>query len=268
MYDPNILRKHFDLWENSEIQGDPGEPVSRWLVPHINHILLDRWLPAEGYALDAGCGRGVESIKMAKRGLQVTALDISPGLLRHAYRRAKTANLIDRITFVEADLTKKLPLPENHFDVCLALTGVLSHVGERHREAIANLVACCRPGGLILVGVQSYLGKICQYLTEGRIEDAIHVADTRFTHTVSENFEDYCFIASELTNLFADLGCRPEQVISAPSVAAGVYLPDLTDEDFNRVLELERRFMGNPELLGVGEQILAVYRKKGMVHFP
>jgi len=262
MYDPDILRRHFDLWENNEIKGDPGEPVSRWLVPHINHILLDRWLPADGYVLDAGCGRGVESVKMARRGLKVTALDISPGLLRHAYRRAEMAGLIDQITFVEADLTEKLPLPENYFDVCVALTGVIGHVGECHHKAIANLVTCCRYGGLILVGVQSYLGKICQYLTEGRIDDAVHVANTRFTHTVSNSFEDYCFTISELTNLFADLGCHPEQVASAPSVAAGVYLPNLTDEQFAHVLELERRFLGIPELLGVGEQILAIYRRE------
>jgi SAM-dependent methyltransferase len=265
MYDSDVLRRHFDLWEYNEIQGDPGEPVSRWLVPHINHILLDRWLPADGCVLDAGCGRGVESVKMARRGLQVTALDISPGLLRHARQRATIAGLVDQITFVEADLTEKLPLPEDHFDVCLALTGVLGHVGERHREAIANLVACCRIGGLIFVGVQSYLGKICQYLTEGRIDDAVHVADTRYTHTVSDSFEDYCFTVSELTNLFVDLGCHPEQIVSAPSVAAGVYLPNLTDEYFTCVLELERRFLGSPELLGVGEQILAIYRRKDKV---
>lgn len=261
MYDPDVLRKHFDLWENSEIKGDPGEPVSRWLVPHINHILLERWLPNEGRVLDAGCGRGVEAVKMARRGLEVTALDISPGLLRHARKRAEMADQLDRITFVEADLTEKLPLPEDYFDVCIALTGVIGHVGERHQNAIANIVACCRLGGLIFVGVQSYSGKIFQYLMEGRLEDAEHVADTRFTHTVSDKFEDYCFTVTELNSLFIDLGCCPEQVVSAPSVAAGVYLPNITDEQFARVLELERKFLGTPELLGVGEQILAVYRR-------
>ncbi len=261
MYNPDVVRSHFDLWENGEIKGDPGEPVSRWLVPHINHILLDRWLPDEGCVLDAGCGRGVESVKMARCGLKVTALDISPGLLRHARKRAKMADQLDRITFVEADLTEKLPLPENHFDVCLALTGVVGHVGERHEDAIANLVACCRFDGLIFAGVQSYSGKIFQYLMEGRLDDAEHVAETRFTHTVSDKFEDYCFTIDELNGLFIDLGCYPEQIISAPSVAAGVYLPDITDEQFFRVLELERKFLGSPELLGVGEQILGVYRR-------
>jgi ubiquinone/menaquinone biosynthesis C-methylase UbiE len=90
---------------------------------------------------------------MATRGYEVTAIDISPGLLRHARRRAEMAGLVDRITFVEADLTERLPLPEGHFDVRLALTGVRSHIGDRHREAAANLVACRRPGGLVIVGM-------------------------------------------------------------------------------------------------------------------
>jgi SAM-dependent methyltransferase len=261
MYDPDVVRSLFDLWEHTQVEGDPGEPVSRWTVPYVNHMLLDRWLPAEGRALDAGCGRGVEAVRMALRGLGVTALDISPGLLRHARRRAEAADVLDHITFVEVDLTDKLPVPHDHFDICLALTGVLSHTGDRHPDAAANLVACCRPGGIALVGVDSYLGRIRQYLAMGRIADARRLADAHFTHTVSDTFEDYCFAPGELTDLFATLGCRLEEVTSAPTVAADGY-PDVAEAEFARALELERRFLGTSELLGAGEQLLAVFRKE------
>jgi SAM-dependent methyltransferase len=261
MYDPEIVRRHFDLWEHGEIEGDPGEPISRWMVPYVNHIVLGRWAPAEGAALDAGCGRGVGSVRMARRGLMVTALDISPGLLRHARRRAEKAKLLQRIEFVEADLTEKLPLPENHFDICIALTGVLGHVGERHRNGAANLVACCKSGGLLVIGVQSYFGKIRQYLHLGKVSDAEHVAHTRFTHTVSEGFEDYCFTPAELAAIFASLDCRLDEMVSAPTVAADGY-PDLAEAEFARVLHLERRFLGTPELLGAGEQLVGVFRKQ------
>jgi SAM-dependent methyltransferase len=261
MYDPQAVRSLFDLWEHGEFHGDPGEPISRWTVPYVNHMLLDPWLPPQGSALDVGCGRGVETVRMARRGLSVTALDISPGLLRHARRRAEAADVLDSITFVEADLTEKLPLPEDHFDICLAFTGVLGHTGDRHRDAAANLVACCRPGGIVLVGVNSYLGKIRQYLAMGKIEEAEHLADTHLTHIVSDTFEDYCFAPPELTDLFADLGCRLEQMTSAPTVAAVGY-PDSPDADFARALALERRFLGTPELLGAGEQLVAVFRKR------
>lgn len=261
MYDPDVVRSLFDLWEHTDITGDPGEPISRWTVPYVNHMLLDRWLPPEGTALDAGCGRGVEAVRIARRGLSVTALDISPGLLRHARRRAEAASVLDRITFVEADLTEKLPLPQDHFDICLALTGVLSHTRDRHREAAANLVACCRRGAIVLVSVNSYLGKIRQYLAEARLDEAQHLADTHFTHTVSDTFEDYCFTPAELTDLFAGLGCHLQEITSAPSVGAMGY-PDLSAADFARALALERRFLGTPELLGAGEQLLAVFTKR------
>jgi 2-polyprenyl-3-methyl-5-hydroxy-6-metoxy-1,4-benzoquinol methylase len=261
MYDQRVVRELFEKWGHEQVEGDPGETLSRWIVPHVNHMVLDRWLPREGSALDAGSGCGIEAVRMARRGLAVTALDISTSLLRHAGRRAEKAGVLDRISFVQADLTQRLPLPEDYFDICIALTGVLGHVGDRHRDAAANLVACCKPGGLVIVGAQSYLGRIRQYLDMGKIAEAEHVADTRFTHTVSDTFEDYCFTSAELAHLLEELGCRVEEMVSAPTVAGAGY-PDLSADDFARVLELERRFLGAPELLGAGEQLVGVFRKK------
>ncbi len=260
MYDARVVRDHFEKWGHEEIEGEPGETASRWTVPHVNHMVLDRWLPAQGAALDAGCGRGIEAVKMARRGLAVTALDISGSLLRHARRRAEKAGVADRIAFVQADLTDELPLPGDHFDLCLALTGVISHTGSRHRQAAANLVACCKPGGLLIIGVDSYYGKIRQYLREGRVEEAEHLADTRYTCTVSDTFEDYCFTAGEFRDLFAGLRCREEEMVAAPTVAAYGYV-GAPDDDMKRGLALERRFLGMPELLGGGEQIIGVFRR-------
>jgi SAM-dependent methyltransferase len=233
---------------------------SLWTVRHVNHLVLDRWLPSEGAALDAGSGHGIETVRMARQGLTVTALDISQALLDHARRRAEVAGVRDRITFVRADLTEPLPVPAGHFDVCLALTGVISHTGARHREAMANLVACSRLGGLIIVGVDSYYGKIHQYLLEGRLDDAEHLADTHSTSTVSDTFEDYCFTPKELTDLLAALGCAPLALVAAPAVAPYGYV-GASDEAMQRGLALERRFLGVPELVGAGEQLIGVFRK-------
>lgn len=261
MYDASAVRDLFEKWGHDDVVGDPGTTLSRWTVIHVNHMILDRWMPAEGTVLDAGCGVGVEAVRMARRGLAVTALDISGSLLRHARKRAAVAGVLDQVTFVQADLSEPLPLPREHFDMCDALTGVISHTGSRHREALTNLVACCKPGGVVLVGVDSYYGKIRQYLHEGRVEEAEQLADTRCTHTVSETFEDYCFTAHELTDLLTTLGCRREAMFAAPGVAAYGYV-GASDEDMRRGLELEQRFLGTPELLGAGEQIVAVFRKQ------
>ena len=260
MYDQDATRELFEKWGHEEIEGDPGETTSRWSVLLINHIILDRWLPREGSALDAGCGHGVESVRMARRGLSVTAVDISASLLRHARQRAQKAGLLDRITFVQVDITEPLPLPKESFDVCIALTGVISHTGDRHRDAIANLVACVRPGGLVVLGVASYYGKIREYLSTSRIDEAEHVADTGFTHTVSDTFEDYCFTPQELVDILDALSCGTVAMFTAPTVGAYGYVGE-SDDVLRRALALEERFLGTPELLGAGEQLIAIFEK-------
>jgi len=258
MYNQKIVRDLFEKWGYEEIKGDPGETSSRWAIPHINHMILDRWLPREGCALDAGCGLGVEAVRMARRGLTVTAIDISMSLLRHAQRRAEIAGLKDRISFLRADITEPLPLPEGRFFACIAMTGVISHTGERHKNALSNLVTLVKPGGRIILGAQSYYGKIRQCLTEGRLDDAEHLAETCLTHTVDTTFEDYCFKPQELMDLLRELNCSPLVMLSAPTVGASGYA---SEELLRRALALERRFLGTPELSGGGEELIGVFQK-------
>ncbi len=133
--------------------------------------------------------------------------------------------------------------------------------GPGSHEALANLVACGKPGGIVVVGVDSYYGKIRQLLYEGRVAEAERLSETRLTHTVSDTFEDYCFTPEELVRLLADLDCSARELVAAPSVAAYGYV-GASDEAMRRGLELERRFLGTPELLGAGEEMVGVFRRE------
>jgi hypothetical protein len=92
------------------------------------------------------------------------------------------------------------------------------------------------------------------------VGDAEHLADTRFTHTVSDTFEDYCFTPEELTGLLGALGCEAMEMVAAPTVAPYGYF-GAPEESMARGLALEQRFLGTPELSGAGEQIIGVFRK-------
>jgi SAM-dependent methyltransferase len=59
--------------------------------------------PSPGRALDLGCGRGLHSVQLAKRGWEVTGVDFIPRAIAAARRHATTAGL--RVTFVEGDVT-------------------------------------------------------------------------------------------------------------------------------------------------------------------
>ena len=57
-----------------------------------------------GRALDIGCGSGIHSVALAKRGWDVTGVDIVPKALAAARQRASDAGV--DIRFIEADVTR------------------------------------------------------------------------------------------------------------------------------------------------------------------
>lgn len=71
--------------------------------------LAEQWadLPPAGTpatALDAGCGTGLFSMALARRGFQVSAADIAPAMAEATAEAAAAAGLADRITSRVSDL--------------------------------------------------------------------------------------------------------------------------------------------------------------------
>jgi SAM-dependent methyltransferase len=60
--------------------------------------------PPYGPALDLGCGGGLWSIELARRGWQVTGVDVVPKALRTARERASKAGV--EVRFVQGDITE------------------------------------------------------------------------------------------------------------------------------------------------------------------
>jgi SAM-dependent methyltransferase len=60
--------------------------------------------PPYGPVLDLGCGSGIWAVELARRGWQVTGVDIVPKALRRARARAREAGVEMRL--VEGDVTK------------------------------------------------------------------------------------------------------------------------------------------------------------------
>lgn len=69
--------------------------------------LLDReengLQPPYGQALDLGCGSGIWSVELARRGWQVTGVDMVPKAVRAARERTRQAGV--EVRFVEGDVT-------------------------------------------------------------------------------------------------------------------------------------------------------------------
>ena len=111
---------------------------------------LDLIAPAEGErVLDVGCGSGVLTRAIARRvgdRGQVVGFDSSAALLELARRYAEEAGTASRIEWRAGDC-RKLPFPDQSFDVVLAAT-VLAHVPGVD-AAIREMVRVTRIGGRV-----------------------------------------------------------------------------------------------------------------------
>ena len=116
----------------------------RELNRHIAQRFPDRD-PASIRVLEVGTGPGFFSILLAELGYAVTAVDLTPAMLREARKNA--GDLAARITYLEMN-AEALTFPDGSFDVLLSrnLTWNLPHPETAYREWRRVL----RPGGLLL----------------------------------------------------------------------------------------------------------------------
>lgn len=76
--------------------------------------------------LDAGCGEGVLSVLMAKKGARVTGCDISDPNIQRCKEYANEEGVADNTNFLVADL-EGLPFSDNKFDLVVS-SHVLEHL--------------------------------------------------------------------------------------------------------------------------------------------
>ena len=81
----------------------------------MRQILWDRYLtlfrPGQ-HVLDVGCGTGLDALFLARQGIRVTGIDISPGMIARLQAKAQQENLTDRVktmTLAHSELSALLP---------------------------------------------------------------------------------------------------------------------------------------------------------------
>lgn len=95
--------------------------------------------------LDAGCGTGRVAIELARRGLDVTGVDVDPSMLEKA--RAKQPDL----TWVQADLAD-VDLERTFDTVVLAGNVMIFLAPGTEAQVVANMARHVAPDGTLVAG--------------------------------------------------------------------------------------------------------------------
>lgn len=128
------------MWDD-----DYYTPISLKLYDKALSDMLEAMDPPEGaIILDAGCGPGVHSIRVARAGYNVHSIDISSTMLDHARQRVAQSGFTESVRFDQMDLTK-LSLADASVDYAFSW-GVIIHIKEATR-AFSELARVVRPGG-------------------------------------------------------------------------------------------------------------------------
>jgi 2-polyprenyl-3-methyl-5-hydroxy-6-metoxy-1,4-benzoquinol methylase len=179
MSSPQNWQAFFD----SEAKTYEQNPFTKHTLAEVDFFSSLFALPAKARILDVGCGTGRHAIEFAKRGHQVTGVDLSAGMLEVARDNAQKAGV--DVTWIHADARDfALDAP---FDaaVCLCEGGVgLIEKGEdaeEHDLAIfRNIYGHLKPNAPFLLTAMNAYAIIRQMsdqqIHEGRFDPATMVA--------------------------------------------------------------------------------------------
>lgn len=137
-----------------------------WSGNPNNHLVAEASDLTPGTALDVGCGEGGDAIWLAKRGWQVTAVDISTVAIERATANAGALP----ITWAPTDLIGWDPAPAR-YDL---ISAQYMHLPPDARNALfSNLAAAVTPGGTLLI--------VCHHPSDMEISPQPHPRDMYYT---------------------------------------------------------------------------------------
>lgn len=140
------LAEHYDI-----VFGD------HYSLPWLAHeVILEPLLPQVRSACDLACGTGNTAIGLAKRGIRMFGVDLSPGMCRVTRRKAREAGVPVRV--IQADM-RTFELPQQ-VDLVICEFDAVNHVPRQSDlTKVARAVwRALAPGGYFFFDVNNLIG--------------------------------------------------------------------------------------------------------------
>jgi len=139
----------------------------------------------KGKALDLGCGTGLDSIALAKLGLNVTASDQSSGMIQKAESNARIHGV--DISFIASPIEKIFLNSKDKFDFIISMGNTLANIDEYQlRLFLKNLSTFMNAGGTAVFQILNFeMLPSSGIYTIHKYEDELQIID-RFYEIESE----------------------------------------------------------------------------------
>jgi demethylmenaquinone methyltransferase/2-methoxy-6-polyprenyl-1,4-benzoquinol methylase len=147
-------------------------------------------LEAGQRVLDLGCGTGALAVLLARKGVQVTGVDISPAMLDQAAQRAREEDLEDLIMLRELGAVDlDVAFADGSFDAVVSTLVFSELSGDETAYTLAECWRILRPRGRLLIAdevlLDSTLGRLGTFLIRLPFTVLAFLATQNTTHRVA-----------------------------------------------------------------------------------
>ncbi|HTY82482.1 MAG TPA: class I SAM-dependent methyltransferase [Dehalococcoidales bacterium] len=257
---------------DQRIDREDGRLAAHQLERDMTWRYLDKYLPSRGKILELGAAAGAYTIPLAKRGYNITAIDLSPKLLEICRQKVIEEKLEKQVTCLVADARDLSKVGRSLFDVVLIM-GPLYHLvfaedrlfalkqahGKLKREGLIFSTFISRYGlwGDVMKGIPHYINyrkDVFSVLKHGK--------DAEFAR-MPGNFRGYFATVPEIGPLHKRAGFKK---ILVAGIEPGV---PSNDENYNRLEpELKRLWLDllfsistENSILGASRHILYIGKR-------
>jgi ubiquinone/menaquinone biosynthesis C-methylase UbiE len=109
---------------------------------------VERFIPRGSRILELNCGTGTDAVELARRGYQVHATDIAPGMLERLRDKVAKLDLANQITFQQCSFLQLDKVENAPFDAIFSDLGGLNCIPDL-TPVIQRLPKVLRPNGLV-----------------------------------------------------------------------------------------------------------------------
>ena len=257
-YNPKKVKQRYDEIADEE---DRQEKIPT-LRTEIPREFIKKYIKKTDIVLDAGGGTGINAIMMSKKAKHVTLIDISTEIVNHAIKNVKDAKLSDKIDILEGDISNLKQFKDGQFSFVVCVGDAISYVLDNRFKAIKELVRVAKKNSILVIGCDSKYGFMRLYLKDGDLKEAANINKTHETYC-GMGPRTHVYSIEEMKQLLEKNGCEVLEIASTPTITDTVDRKQFYEpKKWAKLKKLEMEICTKPELLGIGNHLLFIARKK------